>query len=58
MKTRSGRPQSVGLVYYSMASSSSGVHSTSLNAIFLTEYDILGASLLGRKSEELKTAEL
>ena len=41
-----------------MASSSSGLHSSSSNAILLTEDDIPGASLLGRKPEELKTAEL
>jgi len=41
-----------------MASSSSGLHSNSSNAISLREDDIPGASLLGRKPEELKTAEL
>ena len=56
MKARSERPQSVLFVYCSMASSSSGLHSS--NVILLTEDDIPGASLLGRKPEELKTAEL
>ena len=51
-------PQSVAFVYCSMASSSSGLHSNTSNAILLTEDDIPGASLLGRKPEELKTAEL
>ena len=38
-----------------MASSSSSLRDDSPSAIFLTEYDIPGASLLGRKPEELKT---
>ena len=58
MKTRSQRPQSVAFGYCSMASSSSGLQSNSSNAILLTEEDIPGASLLGRKPKELKTAEL
>lgn len=41
-----------------MASSSSSLHNDSSNTIFLTENDITGASLLGRKPEELKTTEL
>ena len=56
MKTRSQRPQSVEFMYCSMASSSSDNNSS--NALFLTEDDIPGASLPGRKPEELKTAEL
>ena len=58
MKTRSQRPQHVVFVYCSMASSSSGLYSNSSNVILLTEDDIPGASLLGRKPEELKTPEL
>lgn len=58
MKTRSQRPQSVAFVYCSMASSLSGLPSNSSNAILHREDDIPGASLLGRKPEELKTAEL
>ena len=58
MKTRSQRPQGIAFVYCSMASSSSGLYSNSSNAILRTEDDIPGASLLGRKPEELKTAEL
>ena len=42
----------------SMASSSSSTRDDSPNAIFLTEDDIPGASLLGRKPEELKNSEL
>ena len=49
--------KSVASVYYSMASSSSGLHNNSSNAILLTEDDIPGASLLGRKPEGLKTVE-
>ena len=58
MKTRSQRPQSVTFVYCSMASSSSGLHSNSSNDILLMEDDIPGASLLGLKPKQLKTAEL
>ena len=41
-----------------MASSSSSLRDDSPRAFFLTEYDIPGASLLGRKPEELKNTEL
>jgi len=41
-----------------MASSSSGLHSNSSNAILVVEDDIPGASLLGRKREEPKTRDL
>ena len=60
METRSKRPQSVTFVYCSMASSSSRLHGNSSSAILLSilEDDIPGASLLGRKPEEPKTAEL
>lgn len=58
MKMRSQRPQSILFVYCSMASSSSGLHGNSSNVMLLSEDDIPGASLLGRKLEEHKTAEL
>ena len=54
MKTISQIPQSVAFVYCGMVSSSSALHSNFANAILLTEDDIPGASLLGRKPEELK----
>ena len=41
-----------------MASSSSSLRDDSPSAIFLTEDDIPGASLLGRKPEGLKNTEL
>jgi len=58
MKSSSERPQSFAFVYCTMSPSSSGVHSNCSNALFLTEDDIPGASLLGQKPEELRTAEL
>lgn len=58
MKTRSERPWGVTFVYYSMASSPSGLLSNSSSAILLVEDNIPGAYILGWKPEELKMVKL